>query len=405
MWQARAFGAWQNATTVFYCFQFHSRTFATVSYRFIRKLIIVLLALPLLFEGLCWAFFRYPVEPVTQFSLNNEIPGFQKNVKIATDRHQVRYLDWTEGEKPAGAVRIFVIGGWATWGLLQNAEDTWWGRMHKGLKDAGLNVQTASRGFERTGILAMAAGVDSLVERLKPDILLVNTGFDDVIIHPLTYTYDKDLLSKLPSLPRDSSFKKTVFSVSQIVRFYRNYKLTGQSNQHQNQWGRSNYFNKYFEGKREEISRVQYNSVTRDEEHDPLPEFFDGLKAFAALADRHKAKLVLTGEAALQDSTISEELVSQLMAYVPLESPKNSTEVHVTRPNPGWVWREMRRYATASEKFATENGIPYFNLNDKVARKKENFFTDVMLTDAGAAEAASALLPFMTPIVKEKSGK
>jgi hypothetical protein len=376
-----------------------------VPHRLIRKLIIAVIAIPLLFEAVCWAFFRFPVEPVSQFTMTNDIPGFKKEVKFSADRHEVRYLDWTSGDKPSGSVRILVIGGWATWGLLQNAEDTWWGRMHKGLKDAGLNVQTAARGFERTSTLSLAAGVDTVVERLKPDILIINTGFDDVILPPLTYTYDKDLLSKLPGIPRDSSFKKSLFAISQTVRFYRNYKLNGEANQKQNELGRSNHLKKFFENKRTEISQIPISSISRDEEHDPLPEFFDGLKAFATMADRHGAKLVITGEAALQDSTISEELTQRLMAYVPQEAPKNGGQARVVRPSPGWVWREMRRYASTAEEFATKNKIPYFNLNDKVARTKENFFTDVILTDTGAAEAASAILPFITPIVKEKTGK
>jgi hypothetical protein len=373
--------------------------------RLLRKILLIAIAIPLLIEAVCWAFIRQPLDPIRTVSMNNDIPGFKKEVTFTFGNTQVRYLDWTPGEKPAGTVRILVIGGWATWGLLQNAQDTWWGQMHKGLKDAGLNVQTAARGFERSGILQMAAGMENVVERLKPDILLLNVGFDDVVVHPLDYTYDKDRLSKLPGSPKDSTFKSFITQISQTVRLIRSRGASSEQSDARNKWGRTNHWKKWFEEMRAGISQLNTISLSREEDHDPLPEYFDGLKAFATIADRHGASLVITGEAALQDSEIGEDLQQRLMAYVTFETPRGGTDMKAARPVPGSVWREMRRFATTAEKFAADNKFPWFNLNDRIPRNAENFFTDVILTDAGSSEAAKAILPFITPIVKSKSGK
>jgi hypothetical protein len=374
--------------------------------RILLKIFLVCAALFLLFEAVAWIFIRFPVEPVKELRLSNDIPGFKKDTVFTYDRHQFRTIDWTPGEKPAGAVRILIVGGWATWGLLQNNPDTWWGQLHKGLKDAGLDVQTAARGFERTGILHMAASLDGIMDQYQPDIILLNTGFDDAIVHPLNYTYDKDRYTKLPGHTRDSTFKRTALAVSQFARFWRGRNASSEANKVQNTWGRTNYFKTFFVKKAEDISRIPFaGSIEREEGHDPLPEYFDGLAAFAAIAARNKAALVITGEAALQDSDVRPELGSRLLAYVPMEAPNAQGEVRVTRPGPGWVWREMRRLNATAEEFAARNKLTYFNLNDRVPRTAENFQTDVLLTDAGAAAAAKILLPILTPIVKEKTGK
>jgi hypothetical protein len=65
----------------------------------------------------------------------------------------------------------------------------------------------------------------------------------------------------------------------------------------------------------------------------------------------------------------------------------------------------MNRFATASEKFAAENKLPWLNLNGQVDRSLENFFSDVIFTDAGAAAAAAVIEPVVEPVVKAKTGK
>ena len=101
--------------------------------KLLRNIFIGLITLIVLFEAVCWIFIRFPMDPPHILDINNDIPGFKKNVRIISDEDQVRYIDWTASDKPAGSVRILCIGGWATQGILQGAEDTWWGRMQAGM--------------------------------------------------------------------------------------------------------------------------------------------------------------------------------------------------------------------------------------------------------------------------------
>jgi hypothetical protein len=375
-----------------------------VLFKIVRNSFLALVVLLVLFEIICWIFIRFPVEPLRNLDLNNDLPGFKKNVRLILDRDQVRYLDWTGGEKPAGTVRILCIGGWATLGMLQTAEDTWWGQMHIRLKRQGLKVETAARGFERTGIIPMAVAAAPLAERLKPDVIILNTGYDDVIIHSAVYTYDKDKLAKIPPPVRPSAMKNMLMKFSQTARFRRWWKDDSDAKKAQNELGRKDVYKKFFEEKQQMVQSLpRHEGIPRRAgTNDPLPEYLDGLKAFKDIAAANGASLVLTGEASLHDSVMNLTEEGILLAYIALREPEADGKVPAARPDPAWVMGEMERFAEAAQKFATDNQLPWLDLNGKVERSTEHFFSDVLLTDTGAAVAGELVVPVVEPVVKAR---
>jgi len=370
--------------------------------KLLRNLFLAPVILWALFELVCWIFVRFPMEPLRTLDLNNDIAGFKKEVRVIFGEDQVRYLDWQEGAKPEGAVRIFCVGGLTTLGMLQTAEDTWWGRMHLGLKAKGLAVQTAARGFDRTTVLEMAAALPLTTERLKPDIIVLNAGFDDVIVPAADYVYDPDKRSKLPAPVRPSSFKQFVLKVSQAARFKRWWSRDTEANQMQNQMGRKDVYRKFFDERKEGISKLpRHEGILRTgSTNDPVQEYLDGLAAMRDLAAAHGAVLILTGEATLHDSLMSHTGESNLLAYIALEKPSPDGNAHAARPEPKWVMHEMERFAAKAEAFAAANKLAWLDLNGQVERSADNFFTDVILTDAGAAEAARIVLPVVEKAVR-----
>lgn len=374
--------------------------------KILLRILIVLVSLFALFELVCWIFAPFPVEPLHSLDLHNDIPGFKKDVRVIFDRGQVRFLDWTAGDKPPGTVRILCVGGWATLGMLQNAEDTWWGRLHSMLKQQGLKVESAARGFERTGLIEIVSLIGPAVNRLKPDVIIVNSGFDDVIIHSTVYSYDKDKLAKMPDPPRQSAVKEFLVKYSQAARFKRWWTTDGETAKMQNELGRKDVYKRFFEEKRKQVHGLPRNAgISRADPNDPLYEYLDALAAMKDLAAKHGAALIITGEACLHDSVMGLTEEECLLAYISLSAPEANGNVAAARPDPGWVQNEMRRFSTAAEKFASDNQIPWIDLNVRVERSTDNFFSDVLLTDAGADAAAKLLLPVVQPVVKAKAGK
>lgn len=376
-----------------------------MSSKLLRKLALFPVILFALFEIICWIFMPFPVEPLQQLDLTNDIPGFKKNVRLHFGKDQVRYLDWTPGDKPAGTVRVLCVGGWATLGILQGAQDTWWGQLHGNLTKSGLKVEMAARGYERAGIIEMAASSAGIIERLKPDVIVLNTGFDDVIVHSAAYTYKADKLAKMPQPKPASALTEFLVKYSQSARFKRWWSKDSEAKQMQNLHGRKDKYKKYFDEKREMIlSLPQSEGIPRTAgTNDPLPEYLDGIKAFKAMADKAGATLVLTGEASLHDSVINLTQESSLLAYIALSEPTAEGNVSAARPSTAWVMNEMNRFANAAEEFARENKLTWFDLNGQVERSADNFFSDVLLTDAGAAKAGKILAPVLEPVIRAKA--
>ena len=376
--------------------------------KLLRKILIALAIPFVLFEIICWSFMPFPVEPLRSLDIDNDIPGFKKKVRIVTGDDQVRYLDWTAGDKPDGTVRIMCIGGFATQGFLQSAEDTWWGKLHSSLKKKGYKVQTAARGFDRAGVISMAAGMGPVVERLKPDVIILNTGFDDVIIHPADYVYDKDKLSKIPVPAKMASWKLFMLKASQTVRFLRYRSKDSETNKLQNELGRRDVYKKFFEEKRAAIIKLPLHPgfLRTGIANDPLQEYLDGLAAFRDMAAKNSASLILTGEPTLYNKFMNITQSELLLAYISQTAPRDDGNItDPRRPNQEWVMSELNRFAAAAEKFAADNKLPWLDLNGQVDRSTDNFFSDVILTDAGAAAAATVIEPVVEPVVKAKAGK
>ncbi len=373
-----------------------------------RKILIALAVPFILFEVVCWIFQPFPLQPDSVLDLNNDIPGFKRQVQIKTGKDQVRFLGWTQGEKPAGAVRILYVGGAATIGFLQGAEDTWWGVLHTSLKKKGYKVETAARGFDRAGIVGMAAGIAPVVEDLKPDIIIVNSGYDDVIIHPADYKYDKEKLEKLAPPPPPTGWKETVVKISQTARFFRYRSRMSEINKFQNEMGRKDVYKNFLEEKRAMVLNSPRSAGIQREgaANDPLQEYLDGLKAFRDIAKKNGATLLLTGEPTLENTIMLPAHMERLLAYISLSQPRDDGKFNqIFRPDPAWVTSELNRFAAETEKFAVANNVPFLDLNGQVDRTLENFFSDAILTNAGSAAAAAVLEPFVEPVVKTKAGK
>jgi hypothetical protein len=386
----------------------NSALLCPVPHKLLRKIFIALAIPFVLFELVCWIFMPFPLEPLRSLDLNNDIPGFKKKVRVITGDDQVRYLDWTAGEKPEGVVRILCTGGFSTQGILQASEDTWWGNLHSLLKKKGYKVQTAARGFDRTGVVDISVAMAPIIERLKPDVIILNAGFDDVIIHSGDYVYDKDKLSKMPVLPKPPAWKQFAMKISQTARFLHYRSRESEMNKWQNELGRTDVYKTYFDEKRAAIQKLSLHpGIARSGgPNDPLPEYRDGLVAFRDIAAKVNASLILTGEAALDNQIMKLELIERLLAYISLTAPtKEGNYPDPRRPDPYWVLKELNRFAGVAEEFAAENKIPWLDLNGQVDRSLENFFSDVLLTDAGSAAAAAVMEPVVEPVVKAKAGK
>jgi hypothetical protein len=382
------------------CHGFPSQTILFVS-KFTRRLLLLPVILFLGLELFLWIFVRIPVEPLKRLDLVNTLPGLKPEVRLSLDRNLVRYLDEASGEKPAGTQRILCLGGSATFAILQNADDTWWGQLGRQLQAKGLPVQVAAWGQDRTGIVASTPLAATLMEDWQPDLVIANFGFDDVVGQPLDYRYVPEKAQGLPGPPRTAGWKQALLQISQTARFFRWWTRRNENAEIQGRFGRTDYLKNTFAAARDQANGLAIQPVPeRDPTHDPLMEFLDGWKVLQELCHRHGARLVLTGEASLHDSTNNLTQQENLIALIPLTS-ETGPKATFRRPDPAWVERQMDRYAAAVEAMAKSAGLPWLNLNGRVPRDLDHFFNDVILTDKGAAVVARELLPVVEPLLRQ----
>jgi lysophospholipase L1-like esterase len=371
--------------------------------RALRLTLLGLAALFILVELIGWLILRTPFDPARILVLRNELPGSKPEVVIKFDRIQARRFGLTDGDKKPGTVRIFCLGGWGTLAMNQNDGDTWWGQLQARLAAKGLQAEIAARGTERTPLSDNLSASMALIESLRPDVLIINAGFDDAIAPPFDYRYDQAAVAA-KFVPKPTSMRDRITAVSQIARLKRLMNARKEMGIAQNAIGRTGVFQKTLSDAQEGIRRLPaVEGLSRTPGKDPIEEYRDALTAAKALAARIGATLILTGEPVLETASpgITEE--QSFVAYVSASSIDNRVD-RPARTSPAWIEREVRRYADAAESFALAGNLPWVDLNNRIPHDSEHFVTDVMLTDKGAAVIADALLPVVEPAVRAKSG-
>lgn len=377
--------------------------FIDVSAKLLRRLLLVPLVCFLGLELVLWTFVRLPVEPRLRLELSNQLPGLKREVAVAFDGRLARYLDEAAGPKPAGVLRLLCLGGSATFGLLQSAEDTWWGRLGRALQAQGYAVQVAAWGQDRTGVVASLPMAARLLEDWQPDVVIGNFGFDDVVGQPLDYRYVPEKAAGLAAPARDAGWKRAVFQVSQTARLRRWWKLREERAQLQNAIGRTDYWKGFFEKLQAQVGGLPLQRPPeRDALHDPEREYLDGWKVLQELCARRGAALIMSGEASLHSATVGVSEEEKLTGLMPAKGQAGGESPRYLRPEPGWVEGEMQRYAAGAEAMARAAQLPWIDLNGRVPRDVGHFFSDVILTDEGAAAAARELLPVVEPVLRAR---
>ena len=373
-----------------------------VSSKLLRRLLLAPVVLFLGLELILWIFVRTPLEPMKKLDLSNDLAGLKKDVRLVFDKNLVRYLDDASGSKSAGTTRILCLGGTGTFAMFQNAEDTWWGQLGRRLQAKSHKVEVAAWGQDRTGIIASTPIAAFLMEEWKPDIVIANFGYDDVVGQPLDYQYQPDKARRLPGPTRPAGWKQAILRVSQTARLARWWMRHNEEGQLQNKIGRTDYWKDTFAAMKKEVNKTSVQPIPpRPANQDPLQEYLDGWRVLQELSNRYGAALLMTGEASLHDSTNNYSQTENLLSLVPLSSV-SGPEARFYRPEPSWVEREMMRYAEAAETLAGTAKLPWIDLNGRVPRDLDHFFSDVILTDKGAAAIAGALLPVVEPVLAAK---
>jgi lysophospholipase L1-like esterase len=383
-------------------------TFSTQNlFRLALRFFLGGIVLWLLIEIGLWAAFRAPTERQMTLHLENKIPGLKPKVKIVVNPdQQLRVLNWVSGDRPLGSVRILCVGGFATHGQLQNAEDTWWGQLAKLLEEKLPNTKIEIGANGGTGFMSLLGGrwASTFAKDLQPDLIITNFGAGDVLMQPREYKYDPRAIDSAPQFKRElSGPKRLSLQFSQIARWLRARNTTREQAFFQDRLGADDFFADHFVQARAQFAKLNpIENPFRLADADPKNEYLDGLKTINAVAKEVGAKLILTGEPCLCAELMTDEATALRCTFMPKSAAESSLMMKLQS---GWVQREIRRFQEAAEEYAQANQLTFVDLNGQVPQDAKHFVTELLLTDEGAKRAAELLLPKVLPVVQSMAKK
>ncbi len=370
-----------------------------------KKIVIGAVALPLLVEGVQWAAMRQPEHPSLQLRLQHDVPGFKPEIRFTLDSQlRVRTSGWNVQNPSVNGshVKMLVAGGDSTYGWFQNAEDTWWGQLQSAWEKqstAGQKLAIAANGTPLITSSWVARWVADVAPKLKPDVIMVTLGAQDVFFQPLEYKYKPNRIDLLPSsLPPDGGLKQLIVKYSQTARRMRAGSVKTEGARISRDFA-DKEMKKLYEEKRQTLRKIRPSEGPfRVSESDPRVEFQDALNSLQKTAKSINAKLIVVCEPSIvsREMELLDEQASAQLSSLILRSESANDGFRV---NPDWFVSEIRRFQEAANEWGTKNQVPVLETHGKVARSPENFLNELILTDKGAKELATVVLPFFTKVM------
>ena len=352
----------------------------------------------LLLEVIVRIFFPIPMEPGVALTLNNEIPGIRSNVRYSFDGYRLRKANWDDGQG-GDSIRILCFGGNATTTVFQKSEDAWWGKLaERTSKETGKNIEVGAMAKTSNGqfILPSVVNAEKIVEKYEPDLIVCCYGFGDTL-HYKDYVYNSDKITALrEGVPR--GLKYSLAKISHMMRLIRNKKTSRHLKEAWKPLNAPNYHRDLlFRDRLYYQSCPELEYIKRDE-HDPLNEFIDGIKAFSELATKNGCRLLVVGEPSIHSQSLGKEELSLMTSvYYPTKPVPSKGSGHRVRPET--IALELQRFHAAASDYCEQNEIQWVNLHGMIPQTIEYFLSETDVTDVGASEIADKLMPAVTNIV------
>lgn len=348
-------------------------------------------------EALLWMVAPIPERPRTTYVLRHAIAGVQQDVAITRDSTGLRIGDgWTEPDDlhPSGAsrrLRVLFLGAESTRAPLQNAGETWWGRIGARLADdiPSRQIECAAWGEQEKTIIDSLRWLRTFHQTEQPDIVVLYCGVEDVISHGFSYYFDERKLTQSLPVP-DRSLVERGRPYSQIVRRLAAAQERQDAAAFALQVGSTNFYDREIASRREGYPSLPVaGEIVRD--IDPEKEFGQCLDAIAQLCQLRGIKLVAVGEVTALQPKITPDLGTRLHRYVQAGGGKSGR----ARPDPDWVDSELARYYQSGEWICSGHGFPFIDLRGKIPATTEFFYDETVLTDSGSERLAELLYPFV----------
>lgn len=358
-----------------------------------------------------------PVSPyaVYKYQFTNEMKpfGLSETSTFEVDARELRKRPGTDGREES--LKMLILGGEGNYQPLQNAGETWWGRLAQEMEnqfpEMALEVATKASpagAGQGTSLSRSLAWAKTYMEEIDPDIVVASFGVSEVLDIAPGYRYNPTKMQMLPALPRAGRVRDKVVNASQLARRLRLWRTerSESANERQHLLEQPNHFLNLLQRRRQVYESLRFDArpPRHAEDQDPKLEYLDGLRTIQALAKQNGAQLIVLGEPTLHHGFLGLEELERLNRPRWTKRPTvQDTNGAGLRPDPAWVEDELNRYYNAAESWAGRERVPFVNLNRTTALPKStiNFVDDTTLTNAGSQSVADEVAPAVAVAIKK----
>lgn len=343
-----------------------------------------------------------PADPhgEARVSLTNQVPGFEPVSEVSLSGQGLRPADW---RRRVGEPRILCLGADNSFHLLQGDRREWWGQLEQALRQGGGKARTVALGGQGMTLVDVAAWL----ENFEPDL----GEFDAVVIlagasEVRARGPQADLSVDAPGVNAfrtRGGWRGSLVKHSGLARALRNSR-GGLQQAFQASLGPATEPNALAKGlaeTREQLRRVRMNppeswrvpylQVAGFEQDEPglvralAAQAEKGLERIDVVCDRAGLPWLMVFEPTLEDRQLTPTEIRSMIAV------ENLGEAGGRVIDPYWVDSAFTRLAAGLQEKTAQRGGQFVNLRGVVPADLTHFYTERMLTDAGAKALGAVL--------------
>ncbi|MFL5539895.1 MAG: SGNH/GDSL hydrolase family protein [Longimicrobiaceae bacterium] len=326
-------------------------------------------AIPVSWPGAPYVPSAYPPHYLKHVHAEPGLPGMDTLPRTFSTNNLGYRGDSLAMPKPAGEVRVFVVGGSTTECVFLDDREALTRRLQDRLRATGLDVRVYGAGKSGDRSWDHVAMVSQRIAHLQPDVIVVFAGVNDLFAGANGRDYLMRDTARSPSLKALLAQAATEFQLPRLV-----YRATHRDDPNQLDI-RSEY--------RRLAAAARARPLSDHPPRENVRPYEENLRSLAAIATAQGARTVFMTQATTWSSP---------------------------DPRPGeWHWmtgtrvryREadlaaaMGRYNEAMKRAAAASGAPVFDLAASLPGSADFFYDDVHFNVAGADSAAAMLARFM----------
>jgi hypothetical protein len=328
-----------------------------------------------------------------RFPVHQQIPGLRADATYERNGFGFRSVAMRTLEKPAGTLRVVVLGGSTTDEATHDTADLWSARLGRAvapaLAERGAEVEVLAYGRPGHTIVESLAFARRQLMDFAPDLVISLHGINELAWRGgPDYRYDG---SSIAPDARPAFLARAEDACLDWLQLCRHARVA--QNRLGIWWAMQRGRALGWQAEELPARRAEYTSLPEvaapERPEDPSRELRDGLAALLDWSREHGVDALVLGQPTLWEPRPTE--AERATYWFAIQTPQGPV-----RADPGWMLREMQRYNRIQGEVAAAAGFPFVDLEPGLPKDLEHFIDDCHFTLHGSQRVADLLAGVVT---------